>query len=187
MNEAVLNQRARRFRDGDEESFSALVQALTRTLIATAYRYTGDWEWSRDLTQETWVKVYGRIVTWDPGRPFSAWLHGLHRNVCLDHLRRPWVHREVVTGPDQGPWAATPDRGDPLAELESREFRARVVRAAEELSPGQRAVFIRVDVEERPRDEVARELGMTAGTLRTTLHYARRRVAETLNRPTETT
>ncbi len=49
------------------------------------------------------------------------------------------------------------------------------------LSESQRQVFARVDIEGRDQQEVARELGVKYATLRTTLHFARRRVAETLS------
>lgn len=56
---------AARAREGDEAAFRALVEGLTRTLMATAFRYTGDWEWARDLTQDTWVRVYRKLDRWD--------------------------------------------------------------------------------------------------------------------------
>ncbi|MBT8402777.1 MAG: sigma-70 family RNA polymerase sigma factor [Gemmatimonadetes bacterium] len=180
MDERVVSEWALRFRGGDEESFTKLVEALTRPLIAMAYRYTGDWEWARDLTQETWVRVHRHICRYDPSRPFPAWLHALHRNGCLDHVRSQVVRRERTSDRPVPRTDAFRAPDDPLAEVEWSEFRARVVEATRALTESQRQVFVRVDLEERPRAEVARELGITAGTLRTTLHYARRRIADAL-------
>ncbi|HEX9887063.1 MAG TPA: RNA polymerase sigma factor [Longimicrobiales bacterium] len=181
MDEHLLTTWATRFRDGDERSFRKLVEALTRTLIAMAYRYTGDWEWARDLTQETWIRVHERIGRYDPTRSFVQWLHVLHRNACLDHVRKAWVRRESPAGPDElvRLGGAAPD--DPSEEAERREFHERVLAATRELSESQREVFVRVDLEQRGQAEVAGELGIRPGTLRTTLHFARRRVARALN------
>lgn len=98
MEDTELSALAVAYKRGDQQSFSRLVEALTRTLIATAYRYTGDWEWARDITQDTWVKVHYRIQRYDPDKSFRAWIFSIQRNGCLDHLRRGWVRREETLG-----------------------------------------------------------------------------------------
>lgn len=185
MDERVLTDWALRFRGGDEKGFGHLVEALTRTLVAMAYRYTGDWEWARDLTQDTWVRVHRRIGDYDPGRPFSAWLHTIHRNACLDHVRSSRVRLERTAESTIEAEDSRHGGDDPVAQVEWLEFRARVVEATARLTESQRQVFVRVDLEEAPRAEVAREMGITAGTLRTTLHFARRRVADALRESRE--
>ena len=181
MDERDLTTWAIAFREGDERSFTKLVDALTRTLIAMAYRYTGDWEWARDLTQETWIRVHERIGQFDRERSFTSWLHSVHRNRCLDHLRRPWVRRESTPGPQALAELTGPAPDDPAADLERREFHERVLVAAGRLSESQRQVFVRVDLEQNGQAEVARDMGIRPGTLRTTLHFARKRVAAALN------
>ena len=180
MDESLLTKLAVACQRGDQRSFRVLVEALTRPLIAMAYRYTGDWEWARDLTQETWVRVWERIESYDAERPFSHWLHAVHRNGCLDHVRRQWVRRETATASGVIERLAGSSTDHPLAELERLEFQQRLRVAAEELTASQRAVFVRVDLEGGSQTAVAREMGMQPGNLRTTLHFARRRIARVL-------
>lgn len=180
MDEQLLTVWAARFREGDEQSFKKLVDALTRTLIAVAYRYTGDWEWARDLTQETWIRVHQQIQRYDPARSFVGWLHAVHRNGCLDHARRPWVHRESTPGPEALAQLGGSASDDPSVDVERREFHERVLQVTCDLSESQRQVFVRVDLEQNDQTDVARDLGIRPGTLRTTLHFARRRVAQAL-------
>ncbi len=180
MNDGRFSALAAAFQRGDERSFEALVEALTRPLIAIAYRYARDWEWARDLTQETWIKVYQRIDGYNPRKPFRAWLFAVHRNVCLDHVRRAWVRLESAT---PGASAVFRDRaatGGAHEQAERREFHEQLLRALGDLSERQRQVFVRVDVEQGDPRQVARELEMKYGTLRTTLHFARRRLARRL-------
>ena len=168
-------------RGGDQGSFRQLVDSLTRPLLAMAYRYTGDWEWARDLTQETWVKVYRRIQDYDPSKSFRAWLFAIHRHGCLDHLRRAWVRYESATGEDSlRELAGISQAGNPHQDLERREFRRFLAIALTGLSESQRQVFVRVDLEQGDQQEVARSLGMKPTTLRATLHFARRRLAAAL-------
>lgn len=166
---------------GDERSFQVLVETMTRPLMAMAYRYTRDWEWARDLTQETWMRVFEGIDRYEPGRPFRSWLYAIHRNGCLSHVRRSWVRKESTPG-DEVIWrtGAAPSGEDPQAALERREFHDLLRAAVRELSPAQRRVFLRVDVEGGQPKRVAESLGMKHGTLRTTLHFARKRLASSL-------
>lgn len=182
MDEQTLTAWALQAREGDERGFRSLVDALTRTLIAMAYRYTGDWEWARDLTQETWIRVHQHLERYDPERSFVTWLYAVHRNGCLDHARRSWVRREAPMDGTRVTRLAGAAPDDPSAEAERGEFRERVLAAAARLSESQRAVFVGVDVEQGDQAGVARELDMTPGNLRATLHFARRRMAELLRR-----
>ncbi len=157
-----------------------LVEALSRPLIATAYRYARDWEWARDLTQETWIKVYERIQSYDSRRSFRAWLFAVHRNVCLDFVRRAWVRLEAATPIGSAVFGERVAESGPHEQAERREFHEHLLRALGRLSKSQRQVFVRVDIEQDDPQEVAKDMGMKYGTLRTTLHFARKRVAKAL-------
>jgi RNA polymerase sigma-70 factor (ECF subfamily) len=185
VEEGKLRELAAAFREGDEESFRRMVESMSRTLMA--YRYTRDWEWARDLTQESWIRVAQGIQSYDPRRSFIPWLFAVHRNVCTDHLRRPWFRMETIPGEDGMPEPEAPTDDRPDAELERREFHERILAAARELSETQREVFLRVDLEQGDQRAVARELGIRDGTLRVTLHHARKRLAAALRRMEEAT
>ena len=168
-------------RNGDQRGFETLVNTESRALIALAYRYTGDWEVARDLTQDTWLRVHERIHRWDSTKSFRAWLLAVHRNGCLDHLRRAWVRYEATPGDEaMGRLRLISGDGNPEEDLERREFHERLLAALGELSESQRQVFVRVDLEQSDQKEVAHALGIKYTTLRTTLHFARKRLATLL-------
>jgi RNA polymerase sigma-70 factor (ECF subfamily) len=186
VEERELTALAVAIQGGDADAFRSLVDAMTRTLIAMAYRYTGDWEWARDLTQETWVKVHDRIRRYDPARSFRAWVLTVHRNGCLSHLRRAWVRHETVPGDEVIHGLHAVSTADPLEDLERCEFHQQLLVAMGELSESQRQVFVRVHLEDCDQKEVARALGIKDTTLRATLHFARKRLAATLRKMEET-
>ena len=187
MDEQTLANLADQSRRGDLLSFRRLVESLTRTLIALAYRYAGNWETARDLTQDTWIKVHRSIHSYDPKRPFRSWLYAVHRNTCLSYLRSPTVRREFPLAPGEIP-SHDPQAGvDSSALVERREFMTRLSSALTELTESQRNVFTKVDVEQIAQREAAELLGMSFNTLRTTLHFARKRLAGILRRMEETT
>jgi RNA polymerase sigma-70 factor (ECF subfamily) len=178
VDENTLTNLAAACRRGDKGSFRELVESATRTLVALAYRYTQDWEAARDLTQDTWIKVYRSIDTYDPGRSFRGWLYTVHRNTCLSHLRSAAVRRETAMPPEElaARDAATVGT-QPQTDVERGEFFVKLTKALEELSENQRRVFTKVHMEQFTQREAAAALGMSFNTLRTTLHFARKRLA----------
>ncbi len=178
MEDQQLNRLAVACQRGNQDSFRVLVEALTRPLMAMAYRYTHDWETARDLTQETWLKVYESIQRYDPARPLRSWLLAIHRNGCLSHLRKAAVQRELVTE-DEALARLVPADAAPDAQesLEREEFGAHLRSALAGLSESQRRVFSCVDMEQMGQAEAAQYLGMKFATLRTTLYFARKRLA----------
>lgn len=177
MDERDLKALALAARDGDQDSFRTVVESFSRALMAMAFRYSGDWDLAGDLTQDTWVRVYQKLHQWNQDRPFSTWLYAIHRNVCLDHTRRAWVRRETQAEPETLENLVGTHHGDPAADLERAEFHQLLLRAVGTLSESQRQVFTRVDLEGGSQKSVAEALGITFGTLRTTLHFARKRLA----------
>jgi RNA polymerase sigma-70 factor (ECF subfamily) len=185
VSETRIDSWAEACRGGDERSARALVDALTRPLAATAWRYVRDWDEARDLTQETWMKAFSRLDTYEAGRSFRAWIFAIHRNVCIDHVRGGRIRHEVTPGSETIQRLAPATDETASARLERRELRRLLLAASERLSPRQRSVFLRVDVEGGEPKRVATELGIEHGTLRATLHAARRRLAEALSGATE--
>lgn len=188
MDDKQLAHYAMHARHGDRRSFRTLVETLSRWLIAIAVRYTQDWENALDITQETWLKVYSNIGRYDPGRPFRAWIGVIHRNNCLSFLRatrsRERCQDRFAREPSGG---GNPASSDPLADAVRRDFGERIRNATKHLTESQRAVFSLVDIEQTEQEEAARILGMKRSTLRSTLHFARKRLAQLLRDEKETT
>jgi len=183
MDDAQLTELARRVQGGDAESFRLLVEGETRRLIAMAYRYTGEWETARDLCQETWLKVDRRLFSYDPERPFRAWLVAIHRNTCVSYLRSAAVRHEQPASDEELARLSPPSAGPDAEErLQAGEFVARLRTAMARLSDSQLRVFTLVDLEQLGQKQAARALEMEPSTLRTTLHFARKRLARTIRR-----
>ena len=184
MDDATLSAHVARARNGDERSFEAIVAALGEMLLAMAFRYTGDWDSSRDVAQETWLCAFRSLRRFDGRVPFRAWLIAVHRNKCIDHLRRWRRHREAAVGDeltDAGFFGADP-APSPHEEYERNRRMKAVLASAGRLPRKQRGVFALVDLEGIPCREAARILGMHEVTVRTNLYHARRRIARDIRR-----
>lgn len=92
--------------------------AAYRTLLAELTRYLRPWfarrlnaahaSHAEDLVQETLLAVHARRMTYDRGRPFTAWLHAIAHHKFVDHVRR-YAIRPTVPLEDDAPIFASDD------------------------------------------------------------------------------
>ena len=79
-------------RAGDQaasaDAFSRLVEAYQTPIYNLAYRMLGNRTEAEDAAQETFIRAYTRLDTYDPGRKFSSWLLSIASHYCVDVLRR---------------------------------------------------------------------------------------------------
>src|ERR671934_1416061 len=83
--EASLARAAAR---GDRSAFARLVEMHKRVVYGLCLRLLQDAEEARDAAQETFVRAWSAIGTYDPSQPFAPWLLRIARNHCIDVVRR---------------------------------------------------------------------------------------------------
>jgi RNA polymerase sigma-70 factor (ECF subfamily) len=88
--EAELRARMIRALDGDAAAYDALLHLLVPQLRAFFNRRVGSEDVAEDLVQETLIAVHTKRATYDPARPFSAWLYAIARYKMADHFRRSY-------------------------------------------------------------------------------------------------
>jgi RNA polymerase sigma-70 factor (ECF subfamily) len=73
---------------GDGAAYAELLRRLNGYLRAYYARRLGRAADAEDLLQETLIAMHARRATYDPSRPFTAWVHGIARYKLIDHFRR---------------------------------------------------------------------------------------------------
>ena len=145
-----------------------------RSLVRFLYRRIGDPGRAEDLAQEAFV----RAIEHRPSQP-RAWLFQVAANLARDEGRRQSVrhrHLTLVRGEAAGPTAPAPD-----VALEKREAARKVRAALGELSERDRDGLLLWE-EGFSYDEIAGVLGLSRGSVGTTLSRARSRLAEAYKR-----
>ncbi len=170
-----------RCRNGDQGAWQALVSRNTRKVFGLAYRFTGRVDQAEDLTQEIFVKVYQTLHRYrDSDGPFGGWLMAVARNHAIDNYRRHKQER-LRRSEDEDALAAVPAPGEhPVAALE-REARARLVHRGLRALPSElRLPLILCDLQGRPYEEIAAELAIPLGTVKSRINRARLELAKRL-------
>jgi RNA polymerase sigma-70 factor (ECF subfamily) len=167
-------------RGGSQPAFEQIVRRYQRPVIGLIARMTGDPALAEDLAQDTFVKAFRNLGTFDPTRRLSSWLFRIAHNTTLDALRR--IKPEVVA---LDAFADGDRRRDPPAppaadRVEQAALGAALAQALQTLRPGYRAaIALRYD-QDLPFDEIGQILGVPEVTARTYVHRARKELAQSL-------
>jgi RNA polymerase sigma-70 factor (ECF subfamily) len=184
-------------RGGDEHAFRALVEPLGRELHAYAYRMLGGFHDADDALQESRLKAWRALATYEPRGSFRAWMYRIVTNTCLDLLKvrsRRVLPQDVSPSIAPGPpttapradisWiepypnALLPTVPSPEQAVRLREgIRLAFVRVVQMLPPRQRAALILHDVLDWSVVEVADMLETTEVAINSALQRARAAIA----------
>ena len=164
-------------RNGDKKAFGGLVMLHQKRLFRTVVLLTGGRDSALDIVQEAFVRAWKNLDRFESERPFYPWIARIARNAAINFLKKN--SREQSLDDLESYSAEIPDRGpDPLDKLIAKENDRRFMDAVRRLPEQFRAVFILRMVEKLSYDEIAKELGISSGTVDSRLYRAREKLLE---------
>jgi len=164
----------RRAIDGDERAMRMLWNQHSPHVDAIVRRLAGDPDLAQDVAQEVWIQIFRALPSWRGDSKFSTWLHRVAVNRSLNALRRTRRLATIETPIEEHSVLVAHD------EAERSMLAATIEDAARQLAPGARTVFYLHDVEGYTHEEIATELGITAGGSKSQLFKARAKLRRLL-------
>jgi RNA polymerase sigma-70 factor (ECF subfamily) len=168
---------------GDQVAWEEVVRRHWRKVFNLAYKFVGRHDEAEDLTQDIFLKIFRALHTFDRRANFQTWLISISRNLCIDHYRSVRKERETmardVDAADLMP--ASRDRG-PHGELEQIDLRHLIKLALAELPEALRQAVVMRDLKEYSYQEIADELGLPEGTVKSRINRGRLELARQLRR-----
>ncbi|MXX54271.1 MAG: sigma-70 family RNA polymerase sigma factor [Gemmatimonadetes bacterium] len=167
---------------GSEKAFRELLRRYERPVFSLIYRMVRDRGIAEDLSQETFIRTFNAIASYNPGYKFSSWIFKIAHNLTIDHLRKKRIDTISIHG---SPDAVTPDEQArtrlvlestyerPDAYVENIELGGQIEAAIARLRPEYRAVTLLRHVEGYSYQEIADILELPLGTVKTYIHRAR--------------
>lgn len=171
---------AQRAASGDEAAFEQLYRQHHRRVYSLCLRMMQNEAEAEDLTQEVFVQLLRKVGMFRGDSAFTTWLHRLTVNQVLMFFRKKGVRLERTT--EEGELPEQIVKGTEDAGRMPVIDRIALDRAVAKLPPGYRAVFLLHDVEGYEHEEIARALGIAAGTSKSQLHKARMKLRGILKR-----
>ena len=156
---------------GDAHAFERLYRRHVNRIHTLVRRMLG--EENDDVTQEILVRAWQKLHTFRGESAFGTWLHRVGVNVILNRrAERSRFRLRFLEEPAAG--LDAPARStSPAVEL---DFETAIAR----LPVGARKIFVLHDVEGYRHEEIAGLLGISSGTSKSQLHYARLALRRTL-------
>jgi RNA polymerase sigma-70 factor (ECF subfamily) len=167
---------ASRFASGDADMVRVVYQTHGRLVFSIAYKVLGDAGLAEDATQQTFVQAWRSARKYDPDRPLGAWLSTIAKRVAIDVYRREKRHRNLdnIDTSDSASLVTLPPSVDQIHDV------AEVRRALDELPAPDRRLIRMQHFDELSHAEIARELEIPLGTVKSRTFRAHRRLAGAL-------
>jgi RNA polymerase sigma-70 factor (ECF subfamily) len=162
---------------GDREAFGQLVRAYERPVYNLTYRMLGDPAEAEDAAQETFLRAYTKLATYQPSRKFVNWLLSIASHHCIDRLRRRNRAPQLsLDGPLPPLWLAS-DAPQPEQVVNKKQMREEVRQVLDTLPPDYRAAIVLRYWYNLSYVEIADVMDSTESAIKSRLHRARRMMA----------
>jgi RNA polymerase sigma-70 factor (ECF subfamily) len=162
---------------GDQRAFAHLVDAYKVPVYNLCYRLLGNPNDAEDAAQETFVRVYTHLRSYNPQQKLSSWILAVASHHCIDRLRRQhikWLSLdEVLPLP-----ATSQDEPQPEDSLMEQETCAEIRGLLQTLPAEYRLVIALRYWQDLSYEEIAQVVGATESAVKSRLHRAREILAD---------
>jgi RNA polymerase sigma-70 factor (ECF subfamily) len=179
----VLVERAQA---GDIRAFETLMARHERRAFIIALGLVKDENDAREVVQEAFLRVHRGLPQFQGTATFFTWLYRIVTNLSIDLMRRPQRHETDSLDQLQLEMCADPTSflqvdGDPLDVLWRKEVVRRVAQCVAALPPYHRRVIVMREIDGMSYEEMARETGVSKGTIMSRLFHARQKLQRSLS------
>ncbi len=160
---------------GDRQAFASLYDRYASRVYALAVRMLGESMAAEEVTQDAFLKLWSRSARFDPERGnLLPWLLTIARRTALDRIRLE-SRRPAIAEPDEeDEWDDLPDGDSQGEEARWRSLRFEVAK----LPADQRKVIELAYYHGMTHSQIASELGLPLGTVKTRLRVGMERLRE---------
>ena len=172
---------------GDPAAWNEIVRLHWRTVFNVAYKFVGRHDLAEDLAQDVFLKLFKSLDTFDRRANFQTWLISVSRNLCIDHYRSVRKERETIDRDvDAGELTPAAPGQSAYQALEQADRVELLRKAMAELPPTLREAVIKRDIQELSYQEIADQLGLPEGTVKSRINRGRTELARQVQRIRET-
>jgi RNA polymerase sigma-70 factor (ECF subfamily) len=177
--DAELVEAARR---GSSTAFGQIERLYSRPLYRTIIAITKNQEDAEDALQETFLRAYLALETFEGRASFYSWLTRIAINSALMNIRKRRARAEVFVNPpcedqEQTPFEIKDVALNPEQVFDQHQRCVGMLRAVQNLDENLRGPIQLRMMRECSMKEIAHALDVTVATVKSRLHRARRRLA----------
>lgn len=177
--QSVLQKIIQQIKKGDKAAFRQLVEHYQQAAFNLAFRMLGEEEEAKDVVQDSFIRIWEKIDTYNSKEKFTSWMYKIVNNRAIDSLRtrkrRPVISFEKLVPDTIG---AEEIGGDIL--LENREAGELIRVITNDLPEKQKVIFTLRDLQGLSPQEVQDITGMPETAIKSNLYHARITIREKL-------
>jgi RNA polymerase sigma factor (sigma-70 family) len=173
-----ISQLIERALTGDQKSYSEIVSRYHEQIHHFIYRMVKDTAQAEDLVQETFIKAFRALATFNSDYAFSTWLYKIAANNCIDFFRKKKLKTFSLDTPIQVKDGEVhrdfADREQtPEHELMSQERTNQIQFAINTLPEKYKEAILLRHSKDKSYEEIAEELSIPLGTVKVRIFRAR--------------
>ncbi len=170
---------------GDDAAFGILVEKYQKSVHTLVWRKIGDYHYAEDIMQDAFLQAYKKLSTLKDPNQFAGWLYVIANRLCIDWIRKQkWMQEQKFvmqsledTRPEEIERSSYTHHVSEQSRTESTEHsHALVKKLLEKLPESERTVVMLYYLDEMPTKEIGKFLGVSANTIASRLHRARKRL-----------
>jgi RNA polymerase sigma-70 factor (ECF subfamily) len=169
-------------RQNDARAFRKLVEAHQSMVYTMAFRLLCNEEDAKDVVQETFIKVWKHLGSFNTELKFATWLYSIAAHQCYDILKKA-KHNFNLRIEDQNTIREFISNENIEKKVINAELSHIISTLTGELTPKQKLVFTLSDLEGLEVEEIRSITGLSAAKIKSNLYLARqyiRKKVETL-------
>ncbi|MEM6718777.1 MAG: sigma-70 family RNA polymerase sigma factor [Bacteroidota bacterium] len=171
-------------RSGNVNAYSALVGKYKDMVFTLALRMVGNKEDAEEVAQDTFVKAYRKLETFQGTSKFSTWLYRIVYNTSLDYIKKRKrvvlsEHIDVVNEADIG------NMQNALTYIEAQEKKEMIEKALLQLPEEDRVLLTLFYFEEMPLKEISEIVKISYDNVKIKLHRSRKKLFHILKNVVE--
>lgn len=165
--------------NGDIKAFENLLYLYEKQIFSYIYRFIQHKENTEDLVQETFLKVYRNLKSFDSQYKFKTWVYTIATRTTYDWLRKAKKNKELFIIDDADSGFETIAPNDAYKEIADTDY---VNNALKQLKPEYQTVINLFYREQLTYEDIAKVLQVPLNTVKTYLHRAKKVLQEELNK-----
>ena len=166
---------------GDDTAFGILLQRHQKSVHALVWRKIGDFHIAEDITQDTFLQAYKKLLTLKNHDQFAGWLYVIADRLCIDWSRKRRLTTQSLEGTpvEEIERASYAHHISEERETERTERRHELVkRLLAKLPESERTVVTLYYLGEMTTKEIGKFLGVSVDTIKSRLRRGRKRLQE---------
>ncbi len=170
---------------GDNAQFELLWQKYNKQIFASVLKLVRNIDDADDIVQDTFLKAYNALHSYNQTFPFPAWLYKIASNTCIDYFRRKRIRPisiENLNKEGGDIYDIISDKSIPVdVHIINKETKEELLRAIEQLPIRYKQCIQLRHFEELSYEDISLKMNLPLGTVKITLFRARKMLLNLLS------